>query len=474
MEKMLRVLVVTGISLAVSFGCSSKNVPVSGTTPENEKVILEQLVEDISPDDIIPELPDSLKALKYGDDSSKTMIMYSLYIEYFKQESYKDALKYWRYLFQHAPVFNKGIYVNGAKMYYSLAKKNKKDPELLKAYSDTLMTVYDQRIKYFDQVGYVTAEKGKSLFLLNPGNYIQAYEYLGKGIELDSTAVQSTTPYYYMYCSSLMFKSKKNDVDQFLADFQNSIDICETNINAGNNVAKWKKIIDNILQLVGPTLPSETLLPFVDEKFELVKSDPEKLKLYLEIMDMKNLYTEDVYLKYSEEYLKHDPSAAGYWQNGNAYYGKQRYSDAVSRFAKACELLTDEDNATKAKYYMSLAEAYRKSGNYPSARSNALKALEYTPDDGTPYMFIGGLYTASSKTCGSTTFEQKAVYWLAADMYSKAAAKGSEGAASAAANLKSHFPTKEEAFYQDPPVIEGQSYTIGCWINASTTVRFVE
>ena len=134
----------------------------------------------------------------------------------------------------------------------------------------------------------------------------------------------------------------------------------------------------------------------------------------------------------------------------------------------------DDSNIDKAKYYMSLAEAQRKAGSLSAARSSARKSASLNPNDGTPYIFIGDLYASSSPNCGGSTFEKKAVYWIAVDQYYIARSKGDENASSRIIKYSQHFPTKEESFYQEPPVKDGADYSIGCWINATTKARFNE
>ncbi|RUT72638.1 hypothetical protein DLK05_17345, partial [Ancylomarina longa] len=104
------------------------------------------------------------KESKYGVDSVKTIMTASLYGEMVKQKNYKEALPSWRYIFNNAPKFQRSTYINGVKimrgMYY--ATKDKK-------YVDTLMMVYDQRIKYFGTsrkypTGWILGRKGGDLF----------------------------------------------------------------------------------------------------------------------------------------------------------------------------------------------------------------------------------------------------------------------------------------------------------------------
>ena len=57
---------------------------------------------------------------KYGatdEDSVKCVENLSLYIEFFKQNNYADALSGWRWVYNNCPRSSKKMYANGAKMY---------------------------------------------------------------------------------------------------------------------------------------------------------------------------------------------------------------------------------------------------------------------------------------------------------------------------------------------------------------------
>ena len=93
---------------------------------------------------------------KYGKDSAKCVANLSLYREFYKQwkqSGYKnsainDATKWWSWVFLHCPIASENIYVDGVRMVDFRIKKAK-DPELKSKLIDTLMLIYDQRIKYF-------------------------------------------------------------------------------------------------------------------------------------------------------------------------------------------------------------------------------------------------------------------------------------------------------------------------------------
>ena len=104
---------------------------------------------------------------KYGTDSIACITNISLSNEYFKQGNYADAIEPWRWVFNNCPASTKRAYLNGAAMFEKLIADEKNEATKQK-YIDTLMIIYDQRIKYFNEEGFVLGRKGLSLYDFSP------------------------------------------------------------------------------------------------------------------------------------------------------------------------------------------------------------------------------------------------------------------------------------------------------------------
>ena len=82
------------------------------------------------------------------------------------------------------------------------------------------------------------------------------------------------------------------------------------------------------------------------------------------------------------------------------------------------------------------------------------------------------MYAASADACGTDEISKKAAYWAAVDKYYRA--KSIDPSLEQVANERIYsysraFPALERLFFHD--LKEGDSYTVGCWINETTTVR---
>jgi hypothetical protein len=94
------------------------------------------------------------------------------------------------------------------------------------------------------------------------------------------------------------------------------------------------------------------------------------------------------------------------------------------------------------------------------------------PNDGNPYIIIGDLYASSANDCGEDEISKKAAYWAAVDKYIRARSVDTSVEQMANERISSYsraFPAMERLFFHD--LKEGDSYTVGCWINETTTVR---
>jgi hypothetical protein len=104
------------------------------------------------------------------------------------------------------------------------------------------------------------------------------------------------------------------------------------------------------------------------------------------------------------------------------------------------------------------------------ARDMAREALKLKADYCEALMFIGEIYGQASKSFSSDEFEKQTVFWIAADYFEKASRIANCANGRSKANFYSgYFPNKEEVFFRS--LTEGQRYTIGGWINETTTVR---
>ncbi len=405
---------------------------------------------------------------KYGADSVNCVTNLSLYTEYYKQKNYDDAIKSWRWVYNNCPSASSNIFKRGPKLIKHLMKKN---PENKQAYIDTLMIIFDKRIQYFGKQGYVLGLKGYELVILDKNRSEEALEYLKTSIDLDGNKASVQAIYGYMLAIVNLEKSGVKQKVDVLNAYAIVSEIIDYNIVNKTKATKYYvQYSEKVEDLFTPYANCDDLISLFSDKFEPTTEDVNFLKRITKVLDNKDCTNSDLFFNASSRLHELAPSAASASKMAKMNVSKNKYSDAINYFKQAIEL--EEQDKTKARYYLELADAYRISGSFSSARSSAYKSAELRPDWGEPFISIANIYATSVKKCGSTDFEQATVYWLVVDKFIKAKsidASVTDKANKSIATYSKIFPNTEMCFFNG--IESGQTYLVECWINEKTRVR---
>jgi hypothetical protein len=255
------------------------------------------------------------KESKYGVDSAKTILSASLYGEMVKQKNYKEALPGWRYVFNNAPKFQRSTYTNGVKIMRGMlyATKDKK-------YVDTLMMVYDQRIKYFGTnrkypTGWIMGRKGGDLFTFKKKDMAsvkEAYGIMQKSIKMRGVDAEEAVVNKTMEAGKLLVMAGELAPELLINDYLAFMDLLKARMTKypkkANNVKGAIANVENDFFAAG-VADCETLSSIFTPKFE---ANPEDMVLINKIMKMLNRQEcEDgaLYAKVAEQKYKLEPSA---------------------------------------------------------------------------------------------------------------------------------------------------------------------
>lgn len=427
---------------------------------------------------------------KYGNDSVTCVENLSLYRESYKQwkqSKYKSptvdhAVKYWRYVFENCPRSTENIYVDGAKMAKYYIKKASSDAERERLI-DTLMLIYDTRIQYFpvrrktgkSQVGKILGRKGVDLYQLRPSAYIQAYDILKESLEMEGQNSSGPVYVYYFRCVTKMAMKGDTDTAAVVDAYDLVGSYVEANIKKYRAEGNEKKeneyinIMGNIENTFEPFAQCPDLVRIYQQKYDARPDDVQLLKKIVDILDKKKCVEDPLYFDATVSLYELEPTPESAYLIGKMYLMQERSKEAIPYMEAATEM-EDTDKVDDA--YIFLAQAYRALDNFPKARQMALKAADTNPAWGEPYMFIGDLYALSAKSCGNDDLTSKVAYWAAVDQYQKAKRIAPELTDAANKRIKiysAYFPPTEMLFFYN--LIEGEKYTVECWINEVTTIR---
>jgi len=433
---------------------------------------------------------DSQSDGKYGPDSVTCVKNLSLYREFYKQwraGKYKDpklvsqAMISWRYCFFTCPEVSKNMYIHGEKMLKYLIKSNKSDSVKMQAYVDTLLMVYDQRIKYYGDdpkapAGDLIGRKAQDIMKYRVGESEVYYPMFEESFKLMGNNTEATTLFYFYVAAVRYVQQGHADKDLILEDYVNIQDVLEYNLikyaNDPKEFERYTKVNNNLEKNVSKFATCDKLIQLYGPKLEANPDDLKLAKNIVRFFEKRKCTKSDVYFQALEKVHAVEPSPQSAFSMGRMAFERNQYDKAKTYLEEATSTLPDSLIVLKASAYLLLSETYRSLDQFQSARSAALKILKYNPNEGMAYILIGDLYTSSAANC--TLQGLRVSYWAAADKYASAIAisddpKTKELAQKKLATIKKSFPEQQDIFMRN--LTEGQKITVECWINEETTVR---
>lgn len=417
---------------------------------------------------------------KWGADSVETAKQLSLFNQYYQEKKYVESFPYWEYLFINAPCIQKRIMFAGP---YIIKKVLREDAykARFEGLVDTLLLCHDYRIQFFGEEGYVLAKKADDMAKLAPKRRREALAIFAKAIELEGDKLKDDVPKDYIYAGVKEHVKEKVTLDELFAMLDAVTPIIDNNIakytvegaSAKDSATgvKWLSTQEAVIAMMKPYLSCDKLTELKQPAFDANKTSVDWLKATVKLLDRGGCESSPFYLQCSEALFSLEPNSDAALSLAKAFSKQGDDSKATSYYNKAADLATSDDD--KYKIYIKLAKTAKNNGQYSSVRDYARKAIGVYPNSGEAYILIGDAYSASAGSCGSGDLGRGGVYLAAADKYIKARSVDASVASEANSRLSGvsgSFPDKETAFFKG--ITAGSSYSVGCWIGESTTVRF--
>jgi len=409
-----------------------------------------------------------------GEDSIRCVRNLSLYVEYYRQKSYDDALPYWRIVFAECPTVTFNLYIHGVNMYESLAEKADNEEQKF-AYLDTMMLIYDQRIKYYKQEGKVLGRKGIDWLSMRKSTVEDikvGYDYIKKSVDLQKNKSENAVLAIFITASSSLFKAGELSQEEMIQNYATASQIADYKISVKPKSADFQRLKEKLDQIFSQSgaATCDALIKLFQPKYDQNPEDKELLTKIIVFLASTDCKDSDLYYHASTSLHKIDPSSKSSYFLAEMNVDRANYEKASVLYKQAIELETNSKE--KARYYMKLGDmTYHKLGNNSISRTYARKAAELNPESGYPYLLIGAIY-ADSEPCGDDDIAKKALYWIAVDNFVKAKRIDNElvDIANKSINAYSqHFPDTETLFFHGLKV--GDRYSVDCWINETTIVR---
>jgi tetratricopeptide (TPR) repeat protein len=405
---------------------------------------------------------------KYGKTAqdSVTCIESLIYKDYMTSDP-ALALSLWKKAYDVCPASQITLYINGVKLYQGLIK-GATDAKLQQAYKDTMYSIFDQRVAVFGDKAKVLGLKGQTMLVYSKNEPQKIFDVLNESVDLGGAESEPGTLVALMFAVANLEKDGKKTKAEVVEVYEKVVAITATK-QEENYVEAQKKAE----AVAAPYLDCTILVPMAEKNFEANKTNLDWLRRTVKLLRFKKCYEAPIFAKVAEAYFALEPSAEGADGMGKLFLGKKDYTKAIDFFNKAADMATNDEE--KATYMMSIAEAYLFAKNYSSARTYALKAANLKSGWGEPYIVIGDAYVYSASSCDDGELGKWGAYWAAVDKYQKAKAIDSSVAEEAnkkIARTSASFPPTKDLFFYGKQ--KGDAYTVGCWINETTSIRVSE
>jgi len=437
----------------------------------------------------------SVSAKSFAQAPDDCTILMSYFTEQAKIKNYEAALPHYENLIKDCPNYNLAIYQYGIKMFeYFVEEKGDKSKinNLIEAYQLRLQNFPEQtkegevlssiaQIKFDNNLGS-KAEQFKAYdeaFKKDPENFTSGkslYAYFSLAVDLFNDGQKDIQEIFDLYdvviskidteknslASKLTPLMDKEEAGTALTDKeQRAKDVYE------NNLGVYATVEESVNGKLGQLADCPNLIPLYEKDYEQKKDDIDWLKGASNRLDAKDCES-PLSNKLAVRLHELEPSSTSAYLLGKQAEAEGKASKALEYFNQAADL--EKDNSKKARIYYSIAENYRKKGSLGTARTYYNKMLEAKPSAGMAYYKIGSMYAESANNCGTTVFEKRAMYWLAADMMDKAARVDgtiASNARAAASSYRQRAPQASDIFSEG---MAGKTVKFNCWVGGSVRV----
>lgn len=424
-------------------------------------------------------------AFGHGNDSIDCVRNIAFFKTYAKSNNYVDAYTFWKKVYDNCPAASKDTYIVGAKILNWRIEQAKTEDERLKAI-DELMSMYDNRIKYFgddEKAGkdYIIGNKVQDYtnYMKEKADYKKIYSWIDPIVKEKGEATDPLALYFYTYSSmikQMMDPAHKEQYvkDQLMVDGYYSKQMAAAKA-AGNeklaeNYANYKASGEAAFAASGAAscdVMERIYAPQIEEK----KGDLEFLKSVMGLFQGVRCTESKTYFAASDYLYQLEPSSGAALGIARKAYADKNYDRAKKFYAEAIDL--SKSGEEKGEAYYSLATMAYKQGSYAAARNYCNQAMEVRSGFGAPMLLIAQMYAATARNIYDDPIKQRIVYCLVVDKCARA--KSIDPSISAEANrligtYSQHYPAKEDIFMH-PDLNEGASFTVGGWIGETTTIR---
>lgn len=407
---------------------------------------------------------------------------YSIFYENYKNDSYEEAIKFGRWMWQGMPETIEGYSrfdlkrnIGRLVTAYNEVAQKKEDPSLKEAYIDTALQIFDKAFnKYSDDTD------AKFDWHIKRGRLLQTHSDM-----VENASLRAAEDYYAAFelkPEELTKTSNGYYVQRILNEFSSAgkKDQALAIIKEAEPYAS-QKLLNSFSNIRNDLFESpDERIAFLEGE---LKSNPEDEEILTQLRDIyqdENMSAES--REVSEKLYELNPTYDNIMAVAEAAQGNANYEMAIKYYKEAIDKASADKQ--RAEIALNISDAYLNRDELENARRFAREALDYNSNWGDPYIQIADIYARAVSVCTGDrklTPEDKAVYWLVLDYLDKAKETDPNTANEVDRKYQSYepvTPSKSEQFFWEPPLEQGESFDIDSslmdcygWIGETTTVR---
>jgi len=429
----------------------------------------------------------------------------SLFNESAKAELYDDALPRYLKLIKDCPKEDIIIYKRGDKMFDDLLE-TETDEAATNKWVKLKIDNLKLRLEHMPDespIGFIYPEIGKTMYDYKLATPKEQFNYFEEAWVLDYENFNSPKGIYTYFVLYNSFEDKGevplNDLfakyDELLNHIERMKDeqasIANTILKKVDNgerismkesrmlknskiyLKNYERIIKGMNKIIGDKANCENIIPIYNEEFDDKKEDKRWLKIAASRMNAEECTSDPLFIQLVDALNTIEPSSKTLMYLGKLSLENKSYDKAIDYFKQALQL-SDGNNQVKAKVNFYIADAYKGKKSFSTAKSYYEDALDLKPSLGYAYLNIALMIEESANGCGNTTFEKRAVYWIAEKYANRAAAVDAglrSNALKYAERYKQLAPAKKDIFTSEK---QGETIVFDCWIGGSVKVPEVK
>lgn len=409
----------------------------------------------------------------------QTLSVASLALE---KKMYAHAVEPWKSLFENCPDISVRIYSDGVRLWEHYIKSTE-DESIRQAYVDSLLMVYDKRLKYFGEhkkypKGWILGRKGVEIVKYRRSNMHslkKAYDCFSKSYLLRKEKSEPAVLVAWMQTAKILNDEGLISDNTFIADYINVYGVIENQQFQEKYNSKISERVNEAVNLIIQKVNISDCQVFSEllecpDKMDVVTL--EEINVYLKVMEMSGCRKNDFSTVLLEKKYDINPSPDAALDLARMFISKKKFNKAVDFYKEAAS--KSNGDSLKAVCYYELAVLIDGHFKKPvEASKYAKRASALLPRWGQPHLLLGGIYAREAVNISGNDFEKNAVYWVAVDQFLTAIRKDNSCKEEAQKQIDvyaQYFPDKQTCFFHG--LDEGQEFIVGDWINEPTTVRY--